>query len=166
MPAEVYEALETESIIFLQRQNGNTRPSRTSVTSKRQSGKRPKRPKRTRQAILKSRGGLRGPRPGLRPVCPLRQDVALPLRPVLSAPQRYCRVRTEVTFGRSDLSACPLGGFTGAHECLISYWRGCPPGVPTGTNTKGTSAQGHFCASLRYARRVFRTKTLLPSGKG
>ena len=26
------------------------------------------------------------------------------------------------------------------------YSDGCPPGVPTGTNTKGTSPQGHFCA--------------------
>ena len=28
------------------------------------------------------------------------------------------------------------------------YLEECPPGVPTGTNTKGTSLQGHFCASL------------------
>ena len=26
------------------------------------------------------------------------------------------RVSTEVTFGQGDLSVCPLGGFTGAHE--------------------------------------------------
>ena len=26
----------------------------------------------------------------------------------------------------------------------------CPPGVPTGTNTEGTSPYRHFCASLRY----------------
>ena len=31
-----------------------------------------------------------------------------------------CRVSTEVTFGRSDLSVCPLGGFMGAQECIIS----------------------------------------------
>ena len=34
-----------------------------------------------------------------------------------------------------------FGGFTGAHECIISNWRGVPPGVPTGTNTKGTSLE-------------------------
>ena len=27
----------------------------------------------------------------------------------------------------------------------------CPPGVSTGTNAKGTSPEGHFCASLRHA---------------
>ena len=32
----------------------------------------------------------------------------------------YRRVNTEVTFGRGDLSVCPLGGFTGAHEWFIS----------------------------------------------
>ena len=32
-------------------------------------------------------------------------------RPLGDAP----RVRTEVTFGRGDLSVCPLWGFTGAH---------------------------------------------------
>ena len=31
---------------------------------------------------------------------------------------RGLRVSTEVTFGRGDLSVCPLGGFTGAHETL------------------------------------------------
>ena len=30
------------------------------------------------------------------------------------------RLSTEVTFGRDDLGVCPLGGFTGAHEYLIS----------------------------------------------
>ena len=39
-----------------------------------------------------------------------------------------CRASTEVTFGRGDLSVCPLGGFTGAQEHLISTWRGVPQG--------------------------------------
>ena len=30
------------------------------------------------------------------------------------------RVIKEVTFGRGDLSVCPLGGFIGAQECLTS----------------------------------------------
>ena len=30
------------------------------------------------------------------------------------------RVSAEVTFGRGDLSVCPLGGLTGAHEHPIS----------------------------------------------
>ena len=33
----------------------------------------------------------------------------------------------------------PLGGSTGHREYLISHRRGVPPGVPTGTNTKGSS---------------------------
>ena len=81
-----------------------------------------------------------------------------------------------MTFGRGDRSrVCPLGGFTGLAGFLIggvsnwrgvpqgfliggflqgftgfsrvSNWRGVPQGSPTGTNTKGTSPQGHFCAS-------------------
>ena len=42
-----------------------------------------------------------------------------PLRVV--APVPYSRVSAEVTFGRGDLSVCPLGGFTGAHDHLISF---------------------------------------------
>ena len=53
-----------------------------------------------------------------------------------------------MTFGRGYLSVCPLRVFIGAHECCVSHWRGVPPGVPTGTDTKGTSPSGHFCASL------------------
>ena len=37
------------------------------------------------------------------------------------------RESTEGTFGRGDLSVCPLGGLTGALERLISNWRGVPP---------------------------------------
>ena len=32
----------------------------------------------------------------------------------------YSRVSAEVTFGRGDRSVCPLGGFTGAKENIIS----------------------------------------------
>ena len=42
------------------------------------------------------------------------------------------RVSTEVTFGRGDLSVCPLGVFIGAQECLVSNWRGVPQGSPQG----------------------------------
>ena len=38
------------------------------------------------------------------------------------------RVSTEVTFGRGDLSVCPLGGLIGAQECLVSHWRVSPRG--------------------------------------
>ena len=48
----------------------------------------------------------------------------------------------------------PFGVFTGAQEYFISNWRGVPPGVPPGTNTKGTSPQGHFCASSNGTRRA------------
>ena len=33
-------------------------------------------------------------------------------------------VSTEVTFGRGDLRVCPLESFTGAHEYIVSNWRG------------------------------------------
>ena len=56
------------------------------------------------------------------------------------------RVSAEATFGRGDLSVCPLGGFPGAHAHLTSNWRGVPKG--SHLNTKGTSPWGHFCASL------------------
>ena len=42
------------------------------------------------------------------------------------------RESTEVTFGRGDLSFCPLGGLTGAPEWRISDWRGVPQGSPWG----------------------------------
>ena len=60
-----------------------------------------------------------------------------------SPPPRFttclCRVSTEVTFGRGDLSVCPIGGSIGARNILLLTGEECPPGVPTGTNTKGTS---------------------------
>ena len=49
------------------------------------------------------------------------------------------------TFGRGDLS--PLGGYRGPWVAHL-YLEGCPPGVPTGKNTKGTSPEGHFCAPV------------------
>ena len=57
-------------------------------------------------------------------------------------PARILRIR-KLTIAESkclggDLSVCPLGGLTGAQECLVSNRRGVPPGVPTGTSTKGT----------------------------
>ena len=43
-----------------------------------------------------------------------------------------CRLSTEVTFGRGDLSVCPLGGFAGAMNRLLLIGgvspRGCPQG--------------------------------------
>ena len=40
---------------------------------------------------------------------------------------------TEVTFGgQGDLSVCPLVGLTGAHESLVSNWRGDSQGSPQG----------------------------------
>ena len=39
---------------------------------------------------------------------------------------------TEVTFGRGDLSVCPLGGFVGAPEWFISNRRGVPQACPQG----------------------------------
>ena len=61
------------------------------------------------------------------------------------------RVSAEVTFVRGDLSVFPLGGFTGGPRMFYFSLEGCPPGVPTGTNTKGTSPKGHFCASWNVA---------------
>ena len=43
---------------------------------------------------------------------------------------------TEVPLRRSALSVCPLGGLAGAHEYLISNWRGVFQGSPQG--------QGHL----------------------
>ena len=42
------------------------------------------------------------------------------------------RVSAAVTFGRGDLSVCPLGVSIGAHGCLISTWRCVPQGSPQG----------------------------------
>ena len=33
---------------------------------------------------------------------------------------------------KCDLRVCPLGGFAGAHECIISTWRGVPLESPQG----------------------------------
>ena len=49
-----------------------------------------------------------------------------------SAQKVACRVGTELTFGRGDLSVCPLGGLIGARECFVSNWRGVPQGSPQG----------------------------------
>ena len=54
----------------------------------------------------------------------------------------YGRVSTEVTFGRGDLSVCPLGGFTGAHAQLISNWRGVPQGYPQGQTLRALLPRG------------------------
>ena len=57
------------------------------------------------------------------------------------------RVSAEVaTFGRGDLSVCPLGISIGAQECLLSNWRGVPPGSSQ-RQTLRAPPQGHFCAS-------------------
>ena len=66
-----------------------------------------------------------------------------------STPEPHSRLSTEVTFGRGDLSVCPLEGFPGAHESLISNWRGVPQGSPQGQTLRalllrGTSAL-HWC---------------------
>ena len=52
------------------------------------------------------------------------------------------RVSTEVTFGRGDLCVCPLGGFTGAHESLVSSWRGVPQGSPEGHTLRALLLRG------------------------
>ena len=51
-------------------------------------------------------------------------------------------VSTEVTFGRGDLSVCPLRGLTGAHECLVSTWRGVPKGSPQGQTLRALLLRG------------------------
>ena len=48
------------------------------------------------------------------------------------------RVSTEVTFGRGDLSVCPLRGFTGAQECLTFNRRVVPQGSPQGQTLKAS----------------------------
>ena len=37
-----------------------------------------------------------------------------------------------MTFGRGDPGVCPLGGFIGAQEYLVSNWRGVSQGSPQG----------------------------------
>ena len=54
----------------------------------------------------------------------------------------HTRVSTEVTFGRSDLSASPLQGLTGAHEHLISNWRDVPQGSPQGQALRALLLRG------------------------
>ena len=43
-----------------------------------------------------------------------------------SSERSAAQVSTEVTFGRGDLSVCPIRVFTRAHGCLVSDWRGVP----------------------------------------
>ena len=66
---------------------------------------------------------------------------------------RYNRGSAEVTFGRGDLSLSvgPLGGFTGAHECLISKWRGVPQASPQGQTLRALLLGG---ASVLHAYRA------------
>ena len=40
------------------------------------------------------------------------------------------------------LSVCPLGGLTGAHECLISNCRGVPQGSPQGQTLRALLLKG------------------------
>ena len=61
---------------------------------------------------------------------------------------------TEATLGRGDLSVCPLWGLCGGPWAAYFWLEGCPLGVPTGTNTKGTSPEGRFCASPTKGRRL------------
>ena len=63
------------------------------------------------------------------------------------------RLSTEVTFGRGDLSVCPLGGFTGDREQPISERRGVPLGSPQGQTLRVLLLRGHFCASSTAAQR-------------
>ena len=63
---------------------------------------------------------------------------------LLNAKDISIRVSTKVTFGRGDLSICPLGGFTGAQEHLISNWRGVPQGCPQGQTLRALLLRGTF----------------------
>ena len=51
-------------------------------------------------------------------------------------------ISTEVTFGRGDLSVCPLGGFPGAHEYLLSNRRVVPQGAPQGRTLRALLRRG------------------------
>ena len=42
-----------------------------------------------------------------------------------------------------------VGGFAGAHELSDVQWEGCPPGVPTGTNTKALVYLQYLSSSYR-----------------
>ena len=44
--------------------------------------------------------------------------------------------------GRGDLSVCPLGGFTGACEYIISAWRGVDLGSPQGQTLRALLLRG------------------------
>ena len=48
----------------------------------------------------------------------------------------------RITFGRGDLGVCPLGGSTGARECLVSNWRGVPQGSPQGQTLRALLLRG------------------------
>ena len=63
---------------------------------------------------------------------PLNSRIVVRRLAVLAVCMGIGRVSTDVTFGRGDLSVCPLGGFIGALEHLISTWRGIPQGSPQG----------------------------------
>ena len=52
------------------------------------------------------------------------------------------RVSSEVTFGRGDLSVCPLGGLIGAQECLVSNLRAVPQGSPQGQTLRALLLRG------------------------
>ena len=62
------------------------------------------------------------------------------------------RVSTEVAFGRGDLSDFPLGPSKGPMNSLFSIG-GVSRGVPTGTNTKGTSPLGALLCFIEEGRR-------------
>ena len=83
---------------------------------------------------------------------------APPLRRRTRARAEWRRVSTQGTFGRGDLSVCPpIQGFTGAHERLISNWRGVPQGSPWGQRLRpfllwGTSVPHLTAKSAERAR--------------
>ena len=68
-----------------------------------------------------------------------------------SRKQRIGRARTG-PLAEATLVFCPLKGLYMGPNIYYFYLEGFPPGVPTGTNTKGTSPEGHFCASLNNGR--------------
>ena len=91
------------------------------------------------RAVIRGRFVRESPRgPRRRDVCPSANGCSRTIvrERLFGSPlgfrRPHFRVSTEVTFGRGDLSVCPLGGFTGAQECLVSDWRGVPQGSPEG----------------------------------
>ena len=55
---------------------------------------------------------------------------------------REARVSAEVSFGRGDLSVCPLGVSTGAHGCPIFVWRRVPQASPQGRTLRALLLRG------------------------